>query len=70
MGHNSPVVEHSCIEALEAKHCCTEVVAAELEKGPHLLEVLKPQGLSVGSVAEKVERAFENFEQGENRCSL
>ena len=69
-------MEHYCIEVLEAEHCCIEVaehccieLAAELEKGPHLPEVLKPQGLPVGLGAGKVERAFGDFEQGKNRCS-
>ena len=53
------VVEHYCIE-----------LAAKLEMGMHLLEVLKPQGPSIGSGTEKIKRAFEHFEQGKNRCSL
>ena len=45
------------------------VVAVGLEKGPHSPEVLRPQELSVGLKAEGVERVFEHFKQGENRCS-
>ena len=52
MGHSS----------LMAEHCCIEVLAAKLEKGSHLPEVLKHQGQPFVSVAEKVERAFEDFE--------
>ena len=44
-------------------------VAAGLEKGPHLPEVLRPQEPPVGLEVEGVERVFEHFEQGENRCS-
>ena len=44
-------------------------MAAGLEKGPYSPEVLRPQELSIGSEAEGVERVFEYFEQGKNRCS-
>ena len=47
-----------------------EVVAAELEKGPHLPEVSEPQEPPVGLEAEGVKKIFGHFEQGENRCSL
>ena len=78
MGHNSLAVEHYYIAALpeELEHVVVaaepefEVVAVELEKGPHLPEVSRPQKPSVGLEAEGVERVFEHFEQGENRCSL
>ena len=71
MGHNSQVAEHCYTEALEVEHCCievvvehycTEVVAAELKKGPHLPQVLESQGPPVDLVAKKVERAFEDSE--------
>ena len=78
------VLEHSCLAAKhcytvasseELEH---EVVAAEpefaimaagLERGPHLPEVSEPQELSVGLGAEGVEKTFGHSEQGENRCS-
>ena len=47
-------------EVVAAEHCCIEL-AAKLEKDPHLPEVLEPQGPLVNSVAEKVERALEDF---------
>ena len=68
--HSCPVVEHCCTEASpeELEH---EVVAAEpkfvimaagLEKGPHLPEVSEPQELTVGLGAVGVERIFGHFE--------
>ena len=45
------------------------VVAAGLERGPHLLEVSEPQELLVGLGAVGVEKTVEHPEQGENRCS-
>ena len=47
-----------------------EVVAVGLEKGPHLPDVLRPREPLVGLEAEEVERVFEHFEQGKNRCPL
>ena len=70
-------MEHCCTEALpeevelEAEVAEPEfvVVAAGLERGPHLSEVLKPQELPVGLGAVGVEKTFGHLEQGENRCS-
>ena len=55
--HNCPAAEHCCIVASpeELEH---EVVTAELEKGPHLPEVLEPQEPSVGLGAVEVGRTF------------
>ena len=77
MGRNFLVAEHYCIvassEELEHGVVAVEpefrVMAAEFEKGPHSPEVLGPQEPPVGLEAEVVERVFEHFEQGENRCS-
>ena len=77
MGRSSLVAEHCCIVASseELRHGVVavepefEVVVAGLEKGPHSSEVLAPQEPSVGLEVEGVERVFEHFEQGENRCS-
>ena len=77
MGRNSLAAKHYCIVALpeELGHGVVavepefEVVAAGLEKGPHSPKVLGPQEPPVGSEVEGVERVFEYFEQGENRCS-
>ena len=46
------------------------IVAAGLDKGPHLPEVSEPQEPSVGLGAVGVEKMFGRSEQGENRCSL
>ena len=45
------------------------IVAAGLEKGPHLPEVSEPQEPLVGLEAVGVEKTFGHPEQGENRCS-
>ena len=75
MGRSSLAVKHYYIVASPEE---LEVVVVELEfkvmavglkKGPHSSEVLGPQEPPVGSEAEGVERVFEHFEQGENRCS-
>ena len=70
LGHSSLTVEHCYIAAspeelgheVAATEPEFEVVAAGLEKGPHLPEVLGPQEPLVGLEAEGVEKIFGNFE--------
>ena len=64
------MAEHYCIEAspgevelkVEAAEPEFEAVAVELEKGPHLPEVLEPRESPTGLKAEEVGRVFEHFE--------
>ena len=78
------ILEHSCLVAehcyivaspgvLEHEAEVAEpefaIVTAGLEKDPHSPEVSGPQELPVSLETEGVERVFEHFEQGENRCS-
>ena len=78
------ILEHSCLaaehyyseaslEELEHEVAAAEpefvIVAAGLEKGPHLPEVSEPQEPPVGLGAVGVEKIFGHSEQGENRCS-
>ena len=77
MGCSSLAAEHYYIatspKELEHKVAVAEpkfaIVAAKLEKGPHLPEVSEPQEPSVGLGAVGVEKTFGHPEQGENRCS-
>ena len=68
---------HCCIGAspgeveleVEAAEPGFAIVAAGLEKGPHLPEVSEPQEPPVGLGAMGVEKIFGHSEQGENRCA-
>ena len=79
------VLEHSCLAAehcytgassevlgheAEATEPGFAIVAAGLEKGPHLPEVSEPQEPPVDLEVMGVEKIFVHSEQGENRCSL
>ena len=79
------VLEHSCLtvehcytaassEVLRHEVVATKpefvIMAAGLEKGPHLPEVSGPQEPSVGLGAVGVEKIFGHSEQGETKRSL
>ena len=75
--HSCPAAEHCCTEAsseefeleVEAAEPKFVIVAAGLDKGPHLPEVLEPQEPSVGLGAMGVEKTFGHPKHGKNRCS-
>ena len=77
MGRSSLAAKHCYIaaspEELEHEVVAAKpefaIVAAGLEKGPHLPEVLEPQELLVGLGTKGVEKTFGHPEQGENRYS-
>ena len=64
-GASPEVLEHEAAAA-EPEFA---IIAAALEKGPHLPEVSEPQEPPVGLGAMGVEKIFGHSEQGENKCS-